>query len=57
MEVTVTEFQALADVQSQQALTIAQLTHKLEEKERSVDELFEEFINWVTETLTIQETT
>ena len=27
---------------------------KLEEKERNVDELFEEFIGWVTETLSIQ---
>jgi ATP-dependent helicase len=27
---------------------------KLEEKERSVDELFDRFTNWVTETLTIQ---
>ena len=27
----------------------------LEEKERGVDELFEEFTNWVTDTLTIQD--
>lgn len=42
MEVTVTEFQALADAQSQQALTIAQLTRKLEEKERENAVLHEE---------------
>ena len=36
-------------------LTLFEHERKLEEKERSVDELFEEFINWVTETLTIQD--
>ncbi|MBQ3322234.1 MAG: SWF/SNF helicase family protein, partial [Firmicutes bacterium] len=35
--------------------TLFEHERKLEEKERSVDELFEEFINWVTETLTIQD--
>ena len=36
-------------------LTLFEQKRKLEEKERSVDELFEEFIGWVTETLTIQD--
>jgi len=36
-------------------LTLFEQKRKLEEKERSVDELFEEFIKWVTETLTIQD--
>ena len=36
-------------------LTLFEHERKLEEKERSVDELFNEFINWVTETLTIQD--
>ena len=36
-------------------LTLVEQKRKLEEKERSVDELFEKFINWVTETLTIQD--
>ena len=36
-------------------LTLFEQERKLEEKNRSVDELFEEFITWVTETLTIQD--
>ena len=36
-------------------LTLFEDERKLEEKERSVDELFNEFINWVTESLTIQD--
>ena len=36
-------------------LTLFEHERKLEEKERSVNELFEAFINWVTETLTIQD--
>lgn len=36
-------------------MTLFEHERKLEEKERSVDELFDEFINWVTETLTIQD--
>lgn len=36
-------------------LTFFEQERKLEEKNRSVDELFEEFITWVTETLTIQD--
>ena len=36
-------------------LTLFEQERKLEEKNRSVDELFEEFINWVTESLTIQD--
>ena len=36
-------------------LTLSEHERKLEEKERGVNELFEEFINWVTETLTIQD--
>ena len=36
-------------------LTLFEHERKLEEKERSVDELFNEFINWVTESLTIQD--
>lgn len=35
-------------------LTLFEQKRKLEEKERSVDELFDQFTNWVTETLTIQ---
>lgn len=35
-------------------LTLFEHQRKLEEKERSVDELFDRFTNWVTETLTIQ---
>lgn len=35
-------------------LTLFEQKRKLEEKERSVDELFDRFTNWVTETLTIQ---
>lgn len=35
-------------------LTLSEQKRKLEEKERSVNELFEAFINWVKETLTIQ---
>ena len=35
-------------------LTLFEHQRKLEEKERSVDELFERFTSWVTETLTIQ---
>ena len=35
-------------------LTLFEHRRKLEEKERSVDELFDRFTNWVTETLTIQ---
>ncbi len=35
--------------------TLSQQSRKLEEKERSIDELFDEFINWVKETLTIQD--
>ena len=34
--------------------TLFEHRRKLEEKERSVDELFDRFTNWVTETLTIQ---
>ena len=36
-------------------LTLFEQERKLEEKNRSIDELFEEFIGWVTETLTIQD--
>lgn len=36
-------------------LTLFEQERKLEEKNRSVDELFEEFITWETETLTIQD--
>lgn len=36
-------------------LTFFEQERKLEEKNRSVDELFERFIAWVTETLTIQD--
>ena len=36
-------------------LTLFEDERKLEEKERSVDELFNKFINWVTESLTIQD--
>ena len=36
-------------------LTLFEQERKLEEKNRGVDELFEEFITWVTETLTIQD--
>ena len=36
-------------------MTLFEQTRKLEEKERSIDELFNEFINWVKETLTIQD--
>ena len=36
-------------------LTLFEQERKLEEKNRSVDELFEKFITWVTETLTIQD--
>ena len=36
-------------------LTLFEHERKLEEKERSIDELFNEFISWVTETLTIQD--
>ena len=36
-------------------LTLFEQERKLEEKERSVDLLFDEFINWVTDTLTIQD--
>ena len=36
-------------------LTLFEHERKLEEKERSVDELFNEFINWVTDTLSIQD--
>lgn len=35
--------------------TLSTQVRKLAEKERSVDDLFEEFINWVTETLTIED--
>ena len=35
-------------------LTLFEHQRKLEEKERSVDELFDRFTSWVTETLTIQ---
>lgn len=35
-------------------LTLFEHQRKLKEKERSVDELFERFTSWVTETLTIQ---
>lgn len=35
-------------------LTLFEQKRKLEEKERSVDELFDRFTNWVTDTLTIQ---
>ena len=35
--------------------TLSTQLRKLEEKNRSVDELFDDFINWVTETLTIQD--
>ncbi len=35
-------------------LTLFEHQRQLEEKERSVDELFDRFTNWVTETLTIQ---
>lgn len=35
-------------------ITLFEHQRKLEEKERSVDELFERFTSWVTETLTIQ---
>ena len=35
-------------------MTLFEQERKLEQKERSVDELFERFINWVTDTLTIQ---
>ncbi len=35
-------------------MTLFEQERKLEEKERSVDELFESFITWVTDTLTIQ---
>lgn len=35
-------------------LTLFEHRRKLEEKERSVDELFDRFTSWVTETLTIQ---
>lgn len=35
-------------------MTLFEQERKLEEKERSIDELFERFINWVTDTLTIQ---
>ena len=35
--------------------TLSQQKRKLEEKERSIDELFNEFISWVKETLTIQD--
>ena len=34
--------------------TLFEVGRKLEEKERSVDELFNRFVNWVTDTLTIQ---
>lgn len=36
-------------------MTLFEDERKLEEKERSVDELFNKFINWVTESLTIQD--
>lgn len=36
-------------------MTFAENERKLEEKNRSVDELFDEFTDWVTETLTIQD--
>lgn len=36
-------------------MTLFEQTRKLEEKERSIDELFNEFISWVKETLTIQD--
>jgi hypothetical protein len=35
-------------------MTLFEQKRKLEEKERSVDELFDRFTNWVTDTLTIQ---
>ena len=34
---------------------LSEYERKREEKERSVDKLFEEFIEWVKETLTIQD--
>ena len=36
-------------------MTFSEQGRKLEEKSRGVDKLFEEFISWVTETLTIQD--
>ena len=48
----------LVDLQSKHheyyQLTLFEQERKLEEKERSVDELFDRFISWVTDTLTIQ---
>ena len=35
-------------------MTLFEQERKLEQKERSIDELFERFIAWVTDTLTIQ---
>lgn len=53
------EVDKLATLQSKHhkyyQMTLFDSKRKLEEKERSVDELFEEFINWVTDTLTIQD--
>ena len=53
------ELDKLADLQKRHhqyyQITLADYARKLEEKERGVDELFEEFTNWVTDTLTIQD--
>lgn len=53
------EVDKLATLQSKHheyyQMTLFDSKRKLEEKERSVDELFEEFIEWVTDTLTIQD--
>ena len=53
------EIDKLADLQKRHhqyyQITLADYARKLEEKERGVDELFEEFTNWVTDTLTIQD--
>ena len=35
-------------------LTLFEQERKLQEQERRVDELFDQFMNWVKETLTIQ---
>ena len=45
---------SVTDVHKDYQLSLFESERKKSEQERMVDELFEKFINWVTDTLTIQ---